>query len=567
MTRVASLFAGLFLLSLPLPGSGGDESEKAGAAEEQVLREAKLPTDNKSLVAALRQRVLPDANQKELERLLAQLGSEKFVVREKAHAALLAQGLNALPVLRQAEHASDVELKKQAEGLREELETRLKADEPIQLATVRLLGVRKPVEATAALLAYLPFAPDENVADEVRNALAAVNRRAKETDPALWQALSDKSPARRGAAAETLCRAGAKDPRVADLLKDDDPAVRLRVGQALLRQKDVAAVPVLIELLGRLPADQLWQTQDLLTQLAGESSPAVSLGDDPTSRGRCRDAWREWWSIHEKDVDLARLDRLDAYLGYTLIVQQVFDRNPVGGKGVRIRNVGQVLELDANKKPRWKLEVPYYTVDAHVVAGDRVLIAEYQGRRVSERTKKGEVVWEKTVNGNPIAVERLKNGNTFIVMQNLLLEVARDGHEVWSLPRQGFDVFKARKLPNGDVALVTNRGQFQRLDRDHKVLKSFQVGPVNSQFGSMDVLPTGGVVVGLFGSNRVVEFNANGKQVWSANVPWPSSVVRLPNGRTLVASQNNNRVVEVDRAGRVVWNYTTGGQVYQARRR
>src|SRR4051812_33712638 len=99
--RVLTLFVGLCLLSPPClcqTGPGGDEPEKAGAADERVLQEARLATDTPSLIAALRKRVLPDADQKELENLLKQLGSDRFVVREKAHAALLAHGLNALPV-------------------------------------------------------------------------------------------------------------------------------------------------------------------------------------------------------------------------------------------------------------------------------------------------------------------------------------------------------------------------------------------------------------------------------------------------------------------------------------
>ena len=290
----------------------------------------------------------------------------------------------------------------------------------------------------------------------------------------------------------------------------------------------------------------------------------MSLGTDEASRAQCRDAWKDWWGGNATKVDLAKLDRLDNYLGYTLIVQQILDRDAKLG---RVRTIGQVLELDANKKPRWKMEVPYFTVDAQVVAGDRVLIAEFQGRRVSERTKKGEVVWEKTVNGNPTAAQRLANGNTFITMPNQLLEVDKAGNQVFSLQRNTYDIFKARKLPNGDVAFVTNQGQFQRVDRNQKVLKTFRTGLIGSQFGSMDVLPTGGLVIGLFNNNRVVEYDATGKEVWSANLQWPTSVVRLPNGRTLVASQNTRQVVELDRGGRTVWSWTGEGQVFQARRR
>ena len=223
--RVLTLFAGLCLLSL-LCQAPADAKDPVEAAEEQVLKDAKLPIDNASLLAALRKRVLPEANQQVLQNLLHQLGSDQFTAREKAHAALLAQGLNALSVLRQAENSPDVEMKKQAEGLCNELETRAKADQPIQMAVVRLLGVRQPAEATEVLLAYLPFAPDENVADEVRNALTAANKRARQPNPALLEALADKSPARRGSAAEVLCRLGAKNEQITTLLQDADPSVR-----------------------------------------------------------------------------------------------------------------------------------------------------------------------------------------------------------------------------------------------------------------------------------------------------------------------------------------------------
>ena len=40
---------------------------------------------------------------------------------------------------------------------------------------------------------------------------------------------------------------------------------------------------------------------------------------------------------------------------------------------------------------------------------DRVLVTEFQGQRVSERNFKGEVKWEKALNGNPLSAQRLVN--------------------------------------------------------------------------------------------------------------------------------------------------------------
>src|SRR5947209_3145186 len=85
-----------------------------------------------------------------------------------------------------------------------------------------------PAEPEELLLAYLPLAGDA-VTEEVRNTLAAVAVRDGRPEPALVQALDDRSPARRAAAGVALARAGSADLRAAarPLLKDAEPLVRL----------------------------------------------------------------------------------------------------------------------------------------------------------------------------------------------------------------------------------------------------------------------------------------------------------------------------------------------------
>src|SRR5260370_31067684 len=94
---------------------------------------------------------------------------------------------------------------------------------------------------------------------------------------------------------------------------------------------------------------------------------------------------------------------------------------------------GKVVELGQNNNERWKIENLNYPVDAQVIGKDRVLVTEYQGRKVTERDHKGAVKWTKEVNNWPLSAQRLANGNTFIVMQNQLLEVNKEGKEVYSI--------------------------------------------------------------------------------------------------------------------------------------
>jgi Tfp pilus assembly protein FimT len=68
----------------------------------------------------------------------------------------------------------------------------------------------------------------------------------------------------------------------------------------------------------------------------------------------------------------------------------------------------------------------------------------------------------------------------------------------------------------------------------------------------IDILPNDHVLYPQFGSNKVTEYDADGKVVWEATVQQPTSAMRLPSGNTLVASQQLQKVVEINRAGRVV---------------
>ncbi|MCS7047579.1 MAG: hypothetical protein NZO58_14575 [Gemmataceae bacterium] len=196
------------------------------------------------------------------------------------------------------------------------------------------------------------------------------------------------------------------------------------------------------------------------------------------------------------------------------------------------------------------------------------MVVEFQGAQVTIRDKAGNVLRTQRVGGNPISAQRLPNGSLFVVTQNRLVEYDAAGVERFSYNRPNHDIVRARKLPNGEVAFITNSGWYQRMEATtQRVVKGFQVAPVPITFGSMDVLPNGNVLVPDFQQNRVVEYNADGKQISQFNVQWPNSVMRLPNGNTLVASQNTRKVIEFDRAGAIVWEYNSDGMVFNARRR
>src|SRR5262249_28745565 len=134
--------------------------------------------------------------------LLARLGDDDFDVREKATAELKSLGLLVAPLLRQAVNHSDAEIRTRARTCLDGIEK--DQAKPLSPVTVRLAALRKHPGTAAALLAFLPFAEDESMREEVRTALITIAYAQGKPEPALVRALDDNLPMRKAAAAEAL---------------------------------------------------------------------------------------------------------------------------------------------------------------------------------------------------------------------------------------------------------------------------------------------------------------------------------------------------------------------------
>jgi hypothetical protein len=158
------------------------EEVKPGQREEQTLKVAKLGSDNPALLDFLRKQTLSEEVRQKIKALIRGLGDPSFQARQKAKEDLIAQGSTAVPLLTQALKDPDPEV---ASLAKECLQAIGKGRDPsVILAAVRLLAMRKPASAAQVLRDYLPSAPDEAVAQEVRAALAAVASRDGKSDQA-----------------------------------------------------------------------------------------------------------------------------------------------------------------------------------------------------------------------------------------------------------------------------------------------------------------------------------------------------------------------------------------------
>lgn len=191
-------------------------------------------------------------------------------------------------------------------------------------------------------------------------------------------------------------------------------------------------------------------------------------------------------------------------------------------------------------------------------------------------------------------------GNVLISDQfnNRIVEVARDGHVVWTFgsgnptlcnpgPGTIIGLNDAERL-SGGLTLTVGTGipagsqSFPKGCNDNRVIVVNQQGKIVWQYGQAGVsgsgpnqlnvpvfaiqLPNRNIMVVDQGNNRVIEIDRFSKQiVWSYGpksgpgaLNNPNSAELLPNGNILIGDENNNRIIEITRDGTIVWQYSQG---------
>jgi HEAT repeat protein len=539
----------LFLvLAVSLATAAEPPADETAPADERLLKDAGVAAEGPALLDFFRKRTLTAADRADLDRLIRQLGSDNFDEREAASKRLPEYGTTALPALRTAANDADAERARRAREAADRIEETAVTGLPG--AAARMLARTKPAGATAALLAYLPFAADPGVEDEVLGALLTLNPTVGKADAALVPALADAHAARRGAAAHVLGRRGDDGQRagVRKLLADKDARVRFRAAVALVAAEERSAVPPLIDLLGEDLGALTWQVEDALFRLAGEQSPPVSVGlGGAEARAKARDAWQRWWKDNGDKVDLSRFETGDRLLGLTLGIEY---------------NTGRVWECGRDGVARWEIKGLQGPMEAQVLPGGRVLIAESNNKTISERDFQGKVLWQKVLPHEPTGVQRLPSGNTFVSSYNRAMEFDRDGKTVFDFDLGGGSN-AIRKARNGHVIFVTDNA-INEVDETGKKVRSIPI-PQQSMWVGVRDLPGDRFLVCNSNTGRIIEVDAAGKLLWEANLGGACGIAKLPNGHVLVGT--SNLAVEVDRAGKRVWELSCPGYVRRIHRR
>jgi HEAT repeat protein len=515
-------------------------------------------TKGPGLLSELTKRTRPEVDLGKVHALVQKLGDNNYEARETARKDLIDLGVPVLSLLRQVyRDPPDLEVRARIRACIETIEGQNeKAKEeylPRLLALTRLVALRKPPGAAEAILAYLPAQDDDGLREQLQNALDAVAYSDGEANPVVLKALTDSSPTRRIAAARALCSVPKPDhlDKVRRLLEDADPAVRLAVALALAEARDPRALPALASFIAQAPPDLGAQAEEFLSRLAGDAGPA-DLPEGDSNRGKRSTAWAAWAQTAKNNpaalgnLSTAARGRVGSasggsLRGYTLLVQQ---------------QENMVTALGPDGKQRWALTGLEGPLDAQVLANRHILVAE--SNRVTERDLGGTVLW-KLDGVNPVSVQRLPNGNTFIPCNDVLIEVDRRGKEV--LRATVSRIVAAHRLPDGRI-VAFDRNEIVQLDKAGREVKRTQVNIGGA--GCNEVLDNGHVLTLSPGMGNCTEFDQDGSEINHFDAQGASHAFRLPNGHTLVTI-SGTKYVELDKNWQQIKETPLTGDVFRVK--
>ena len=534
-------------------------------ADRLCLIEEKIPTDIPRLGAWLLARSPGEKEIAKLDQLIFQLGDEDFSLREQATKDLTAYGNRALASLRLALKSKDPEVKSRAQEALDQIE--IGTSSLVQAAALRHFA-RQSLDLPPGtsngpdeiLLAF--FRPGESaiLIGAAREALAILSVKWNGPTDSVLEALKTRSPALQG---EILCallehRQPYAIQLAKSLLNHTNLEIRARAAFALAYTgSDLTAFGTLFDTMEALDDPTFALAEDLGYRAGEPGTPAPFPMLNGTDRKQRVESWKKWWA-GAKDKPL-------------VLREPLTPMGPPGSTMVVMLDAGRIVDLDAAKKPRYEIKDIQFPLDAQLLPGPRVLVAEHGANKVTERDALGNILWAKGID-EPLVCQRLANGNTLIANIDGFVEVDHSGAEILRFrPKNDERLMKAQRRSDGFTAIVlqTSLGEESRLvwlDRSLRERASFPVA-VRTSGGRIDTLPGDEILLPELENNRIVRFDAKGKVVWMAELEQPVAAVRTPTGTILANCKTLRGAVELNDQGKEIWSFQTDTRVTRAWRR
>ncbi len=193
---------------------------------------------------------------------------------------------------------------------------------------------------------------------------------------------------------------------------------------------------------------------------------------------------------------------------------------------------------------------------------------EWQQRGKSEQVmylvRDGKIVWTYTIPGKEEYGDctRLSNGNIIFSRRLSASEITPDKKIVWHYDApQNTEIHTAQPIGKDRVLIMQNGNPAKALLINKKsgkiekeiILPVRRPENVHGQFRHIRMTRAGTFLVAHLDLGKVVEYDKNGREIWSVDAPSAWAAVRLKNGNTLISGNQHGYVREVNKKGETVW--------------
>jgi uncharacterized protein YndB with AHSA1/START domain len=181
----------------------------------------------------------------------------------------------------------------------------------------------------------------------------------------------------------------------------------------------------------------------------------------------------------------------------------------------------------------------------------------------------GKVIWTySTGKGGEIDdVWLMTNGHVLFARQHDVQEVTPQKRLVWRWEApQGTEIHSCQPLGLDKVLLIQNglppklmvidkASNKVEITHDMPAVSLTDPKTVHPQFRRIRKTAAGTYLAPFLKMGKVVEYDADFKEIWSYAIPTPWAAVRLHNGNTLIADEHDKLVREVSPKGETVWEF------------
>jgi len=193
---------------------------------------------------------------------------------------------------------------------------------------------------------------------------------------------------------------------------------------------------------------------------------------------------------------------------------------------------------------------------------------EWENRGKSDQhmqiIRDGKVVWTYAIPGNEEYGDctRLSNGNIVFSRRLGASEITPDKKIVWNYdapPRT--EIHTAQPVGRDRILIMQNGDPAKAMlmnKKTGKVEREWTIPVrrpenVHGQVRHIRYTKAGTLLVAHLDLGKVVEYDKDGKEIWSVDAPSAWAAVRLKNGNTLISGNQHGWVREVNKKGDTVW--------------